>query len=53
MGLYDRNYVNLQINGARCTLNKEILNLLNGESVSGARIVELVYKLDKTSTTSV
>ena len=31
------NYVILWTNGARCTLNKEILDLLNEESISGTR----------------
>ena len=46
------NCVILQIKKARCTLNKEILDLLNEESVSGAPVVELVYKFEK-STASV
>ena len=37
MGLCDRNYVILQTNRARCALNKEILDLLNEKSISGAR----------------
>ena len=46
-------YVILRTNGARCALNKEILDLLNEESVSGVRIVELVYKFNEKFTTSV
>ena len=30
-----------------CALNKEILDLLNKESVSGACVIELVYKFDE------
>ena len=37
MGLFDHNYVILRTNRARSALNKEILDLLNEESVSGAR----------------
>ena len=37
MELYDRNCVILQTYRARCALNMEILDLLNEESVSGAR----------------
>ena len=36
MGLCDHNYVILRTNRARSALNKEILDLLNEESVSGA-----------------
>ena len=36
MGLCDRNCVILRTNRAWCTLNKEILDLLNEESISGA-----------------
>ena len=36
-GLCYRNCVILQTNRARCILNKEILDLVNVESVSGAR----------------
>ena len=39
----------LQANRVRCTLNMEILDLLNEESVSGAHSVELVYKFDEKS----
>ena len=40
----------LRTNRVRCALNMEILDLLNEESVSGARsIVELVYKFDEKS----
>ena len=38
MGLCDHNCIILRTNKARCTLNKEIIDLLNEESVSGARI---------------
>ena len=38
-------------NRARCALNKEILDLLNKESVSG--VVELVYKFNEKSPASV
>ena len=37
MELWDRNYVILQTNKARCELNKEILDLLYDENVSGVR----------------
>ena len=37
MGLCDHNYVILRTNRARSALNMEILDLLNEESVSGAR----------------
>ena len=47
IGLCDRNCVIVQPKRARCTLNKEILDLLNKESVSGSAMVELVYKLDE------
>ena len=50
MGLCDRNCVILRTNRARCTLSKEILNLFNEESVSGACSgIELVYKFDEKS----
>ena len=39
----------LQTNRVRCALNMEILDLLNDESVSGARSIELVYKFDEKS----
>ena len=35
MELSDCNYAILRRNRARCAVNKKILNLLNGESVSG------------------
>ena len=35
--LCDHNYVILRTNRARCALNKEILDLLNEDSVSGVR----------------
>ena len=39
---------------ARCALNKEILDLLNEESISGVcSMVELVYILDEKPTMSV
>ena len=39
----------LRTNRVRCALNMEILDLLNKESVSGVRVVELVYKFDEKS----
>ena len=36
MGVCDRNCVILQTKIARCTLNKDILDLLNEKSASGA-----------------
>ena len=51
MGFCDHNYVILRTNRARCALNKEIL--LNEESVTGAQVVELVYKFNETSIASV
>ena len=51
MGFCDRNYVILQTNRAKCTLNKKILDLLNEERISGACSGgELVYKFDEKST---
>ena len=50
MGLCDRNCVILWTNRARCTLSKEILN---EESISEARVVDLAYKFNDKSTTSV
>ena len=49
MGLCDRNCVILL---ARCALNKEIINLLNEESLERA-VVEPVYNFDDKSTASV
>ena len=39
----------LQTNRVRCTLNMEILDLLNEESVLEHAVVELVYKFDEKS----
>ena len=49
MRLRDRNCVILR---ARCALNKEIINLLNEESLERA-VVEPVYNFDDKSTASV
>ena len=40
MELCDRNCVILQTNRARCTLNMEIVDLLNEESISGLGIMK-------------
>ena len=54
MSLCDHNCVILQTNRARYTLNMKILDLINKESVSEAfTVVELVYKFNEKSTTSV
>ena len=53
MIICDHNYVILRTNRARCALNKEILDVLNEESVSGARSGELVYKFDEKYAASV
>ena len=55
MGFCDRNCIILLTNRARCALNKEILDLLNEDSVSEAcsAMVELVYQFDEKSTVSV
>ena len=50
MGLCDRNCVILQINRATCTLNKEILDLLNKESIFGVHSGRASLKFDEKST---
>ena len=37
MSLYDRNFVTLRTNRVECTLYRKIIDLLDEESVSGAR----------------
>ena len=44
----NRNCVILQRKRARCTLNKEILDLLNRKAFLERAVVELVYKFDVT-----
>ena len=48
-------YVCMYVCRARCTLNKEIFDLLNEESISGAHSGRhtVVYKFDEKSTTTV
>ena len=53
MGLCDCNYVILRTTRARCALNKEILDLLIEESVSGEHSGRLTYKFTKKFTASV
>ena len=53
MGVCDHKCVILLIERARCTLHKEILDLLNEKGVLEHKILELVYKSDKKSTVSV
>ena len=53
MGLCKCNYVILQTNRARCALNEEILDLLTSKAFLERAVIELVYKFDEKSTTSV
>ena len=39
----------VRTNRARCALYKEMLDLLDKESISGEAVVELVYKFDEKS----
>ena len=53
MRLCDRNCVILRTNRARCALNNEVLDLLNEDAFFEHAVVELVYKFDGQSITSV